>query len=106
MNPKTTFIDKQQERAAYIFLLLSLTIGNLLATFFTWFPFLVPRSGKKKDFLFLPYAYKDNSGTVSRFQIYLPYLEKDGYTYDIDYLYDEHVYTSHYLNQESRAKEY
>jgi len=105
-DKKSSFSGKQIERAAYLFLLISLLAGRAVATFFTWFSFLVPKWGKQRDFLFFPYAHKDNSGAVARFQIYLPYLEKDGYTYHIDYICSEDYYNRIYYKEKNRAREY
>ncbi len=106
MQRKPTFIGKQIERAAYLFLLISLAAGRAVATFFTWFSFLVPKFGKQKDFLFFPYAHHNNSGTISRYQIYLPLMEKDGYTYHIDYISQKDYYNQIFYKENSRTREY
>ena len=106
-KPSPYSLSKQAERAAYLFLLLSLTTGRITATLLTIFSFLIPKKkGKQKDFLFFPYAHKDNTGTKSRFQIYLPYFEKDGYTYDIDYICTFEYFNDIFFVQPNRVKEY
>lgn len=106
MKKKTPFLLKQIERAAYLFLLFSLAIGRLVTIFFITFPFLLKRQNPKKDFLFFPYAHKDNIGTISRFQLFLPLLEKDGYHYDIFYIWDKKTEEKIYYKSNSRTKEY
>lgn len=91
----------------YVFLLTSLLLGRIVVSTLTHFSFLIPvPAKKKKDFLLFPYAHKDNSGTISRFQIYLPLLEKDNYTYDIDYLYQEKYFNELFFKNNTRTKQY
>ncbi len=106
MKKKTPFLLKQVERAAYLFLLFALTFGRLAALFFIAFPFLLKRKNPKKDFLFFPYAHKDNIGTISRFQIFLPLLEKDKYTFDIHYTWSAMEDEEIFFKSKSRTKEY
>src|SRR5947209_5669126 len=108
MNKQRSIFSKLMEKTAYLFLRISLLVGAIVATLFTYLTFLVPVNKKKrKDFLLLPYTYKNNIGVISRFQVYLPYLDKDGYTYDIDYLYEEKYYLDIYLNNHlNRTQEY
>lgn len=106
MNDQRTFSNKYKERFAYLFLLCSLFAGRITVTLLARFSFMIPKLGKQKDFLFFPYAHKDNSGTVCRFQIYLPFLERDGYSYDIDYICDEKYYNKVFGKNKSRVEEY
>lgn len=106
MKRKTPFLLKQVERAAYLFLLCALVLGRLVAIFFTVFPFLLKRRNPEKDFLFFPYAHKDNIGTISRFQIFLPLLEKDKFTFDIHYTWSGKDDEEIFFKTKSRTKEY
>ncbi|GDX52801.1 glycosyl transferase [Bacteroidota bacterium] len=106
MKKKTPFLLKQVERAAYLFLSCALATGRLLALFFTTFPFLLKRKNPTKDFLFFPYAHKDNIGTISRFQIFLPLLEKDKFTFDIHYTWSAIEDEEIFFKSKSRTKEY
>lgn len=69
-------------------------------------PFLLKRKNPKKDFLFFPYAHKDNIGTVSRFQIFLPLLERDKFSFDIFYTWSADLEERIYYQTKSRALEY
>lgn len=106
MKKKTPFLLKQVERAAYLFLLFALALGRFVALFFTAFPFLLKRKNPKKDFLFFPYAHKDNIGTISRFQIFLPLLEKDKFSFDIHYTWSAMEDEEIFYKSKSRTKEY
>ncbi len=106
MPDQRTLLNKYRERVAYLFLLGSLFIGKITVTLLAWFSFMIPKTGKQKDFLFFPRAHKNNSGTISRFQIYLPFLERDGYTYDIDYICDEKYYNKVFGKNKNRVEEY
>ncbi len=106
MNRETPFLLKQIERLAYLFLLFSLALGRLVALFFTAFPFLLIRKKPKKDFLFFPYTHKDNTGVITRFQIFLPLFDKDYFTYDIHYPCNMEYHDKIYFKSKSRAQEY
>ncbi len=74
--------------------------------FFIAFPFLLKRKKPKKDFLFFPYSHKDNIGTISRFQIFLPFFEKDKFKFDIHYTWSAAVDEKIFFKSTSRTKEY
>ena len=106
MSQQTPFFEKQAERVVYIFLLISLSTGRIVASTLTLFSFLFKKKKPKKDFLFFPYTHKDNTGTLSRFQIYEPYLKQDGYTYDMEHICDQEEHDDFFFKQSNRIKEY
>jgi glycosyltransferase involved in cell wall biosynthesis len=79
------FFQKQTERAAYVWLLISLFVGKLLVPILILMAPLLRKRKPTKDFLFFPYLHKDNIGTLARVQEYVPMLQRDGYTFDIHY---------------------
>lgn len=100
-------IHKQIERLAYAWLLLSLATGWCVVKVLIVFAPLLRNRKPEKDFLFFPYAHKDNTGTRARFQDYFPLLDRDGFTYDIHYPSTMEEYNALYhVQQPSRAKEY
>ncbi len=94
------------QKVIYIYLLLSLSVGKLICELLIVLaPFL--KAKPAKDFLFLPYTHKDNSGARTRVQEYLPLLERDGYTYDVHYISDADYYNwVYYQPKTSRIREY
>lgn len=100
------FFLKQIERVAYIMLLFSLVIGRLVALFFFKFPFLLKKNKPVKDLLLFPFSHKDNIGTIARFQIFLPLLERDKFTYDIYYTWNKQQEDEIYFKSKSRTLEY
>jgi len=103
----TPFFNKQTERVAYVWLRLSLIVGwgavRVLVLLAPW----LRRRNPSKDFLFFPYAHKDNIGTRSRFQDYFPLLERDGFTYDVHYPSTREEYMALYHSAApSRSREY
>lgn len=102
-----SFLHKQFERLAYLWLLLSLTTGWWIVNILILLVPLLRKRKPSRDFLFFPYAHKDNSGTMTRVQEYLPFLEKDGFTYDVHYPSSQQQYDALYhTKHKSRAKEY
>jgi glycosyltransferase involved in cell wall biosynthesis len=106
MQEKMSFLQNIHQKLTYLFLLLSLGIGRVCIEFLKIIAPLIP--GKpQKDFLFFPYTHKDNSGTISRFQEYFPFLDKDGYTYDIHYVCDmDHYNWIYYAPRKNNSREY
>jgi glycosyltransferase involved in cell wall biosynthesis len=101
------FLHKQHERFAYLRLLLSLATASLFVNVLVLIAPLLRKRRPSKDFLFFPYTHKDNSGTVTRFQEYFPFIDNDGYTYDIHYPSLMADYDAlYYAPQPSRANEY
>lgn len=101
-----SFVLKQTERVVYLFLLASLALGRIVIEILILLAPLFKRKATK-DFLFFPYAHKDNSGTVSRFQEYFPFLNQDQITFEIHYPstlkeYDQ-IFHSH---SKTRIREY
>jgi glycosyltransferase involved in cell wall biosynthesis len=94
------------QKITYVYLLCSLFVGRIVCNLLV---FIAPIFRKKpiKDFLFLPYTHKDNSGTRARVQDYLPFFEKDGYTYDVHYICDAQYYTwVYYAPKKNKIREY
>ncbi len=106
MKKNPSFLLKQIERVAYIFLLCSLVVGRLVAVLFTALPFILKKKNPKKDFLFFPYAHKDNAGVITRFEIFLPFLERDKYSFDIYYTWSAREEQKIFFKSKSRANEY
>jgi hypothetical protein len=102
-----TFIHKQFERAAYLFLLLSLASGWCTVKFLILISPILRKRKPSKDFLFFPYTHKDSAGTNSRFQQNFPLLDKDGYKYEAHFASTEESYNNLYFEYHpSRAYEY
>ena len=103
----TPFFRKQTERAAYVWLRLSLATGWCAVKLMIALAPLLRRKKPSRDFLFFPYVHKDNIGTRSRFQEYFPLLERDGLTYDVHYPGSRDDYMRLYhSNAPSRVFEY
>lgn len=94
------------EKLSYLFLLSSLFIGKICVNVVKIFSWLIPNPTIKKDFLFFPYTHKDNSGTISRFQEYLPFLDRDNYTYEIHYISSmQHYDWVYHIPKKNKARE-
>lgn len=99
-------LRKTLQKLVYLYLWLSLSIGKLLCELLILATPLFKKK-PKKDFLFLPYTHKDNSGTRTRVQEYLPLLERDGFTFDVHYICDAEYYNwVYYQPKKSLIREY
>lgn len=98
--------QKAFQRSIYLYLLLSIGVGKIICELLILLAPLLKKK-KQKDFLFLPYTHKDNSGTRSRIQEYLPLLDKDGFTYDVHYISDAAYYNwVYYQPKKTHVREY
>lgn len=91
-------IDKNIDRLFYLYLIIALRIGYIIATLFTNFSFILPKK-RKKDLLLFPYYPKDSMGDILRFKVYLKFFTQDNITYDIDYIGENnHHFIPGYFN--------
>lgn len=95
-------LSKLENKFQYELTRLHEMAARLVAAFFTRFPFLLKKS-PTKDLLLLPYYPRGNVGTRVRFEIYRPFLEEDGVTYDIEYVADlDEMYDAFYCPHHAR----